>query len=169
MALSGEFIANALTIEYENPTSTWNALTTVTNQGKLSASVGEAETTSYGTTARTYIPGLADNSYSFTLMHNNTNAYATRPQTTLRVLFLARTQVNWRVFPNGAGTGNASITFSGFISKMDDDYANDDQAVSSDIEIRINGAIANIVGQSVPPARPDPMCARWSRQADARH
>ena len=145
MALSGEFIANALTIEYENPTSTWNALTTVTNQGKLSMSVGEAETTGYGTTARNYIPWLADNSYSFTLMHNNTAAYASRPQTTLRVLFLARTQVNWRVYPNGAGTGNNSVTFAGFISKMDDDYANDDQPVSSDIEIRINGAVTGAV------------------------
>lgn len=145
MALSGEFIASSLTIEYENPTSTWNALTTVTNQGKLSMSVGEAETTSYGTTARTRIPGLADNSYSFTLYHNNTNGYSTRPQTLLKTLFLARTQVNWRVYPNGAGTGNASITFAGFISKMDDDYSNDDQPVSSDIEITINGAVTQAV------------------------
>lgn len=145
MALSGEFIASSLTIEYENPATTWNALTTVTNQGKLSLSIGEAETTSYGTTARTYIPGLADNTYSFTLFHNNTAAYASRPQTTLRALLLARTQVNWRIYPNGAGTGNASVTFSGFLTKMDDDYSNDDQPVSSDIEIRINGAVVQAV------------------------
>lgn len=145
MALSGEFIASSLTIEYENPSLTWNALTTVTNQGKLGISIGESETTSYGTTARTYIPGLADNTYSFTLFHNNTNAYATRPQTTLRTLLLARTQVNWRVYPNGAGTGNSSLTFAGFMTKMDTDFSSDDQPVSSDIEIRINGAVTQAV------------------------
>ena len=40
MATSGEFIASSLTLEYENPALTWNDITTYTNQGKASQSVG---------------------------------------------------------------------------------------------------------------------------------
>lgn len=145
MASSGEFIASDLVAEWENPASpgTWNALTTFSNQGKVSQSLGEAETTSYGTTARTRIPGLHDNTFSFTLFHNNTAAYASRPQTLLRAVFLARTMINIRVRPNGAATGRHEQTFTGFVSKMDDDYSSDDQAVSSDVEISINGAVTS--------------------------
>ena len=145
MASSGEFIASDLVLEWENPAASgaWNALTTYSNQGKLSQSVGEAETTSYGTTARTYIPGLFDNTLSFTLFHNNTAAYASRPQTLLRAVFLARTQINFRLRPNGTTSGRHEQTFSGFVTKMDDDYSSDDQPVSSDVEVRINGAVTS--------------------------
>jgi len=143
MATSGEFIANALTIEFENPTSTWNEITTNANQGKASQSVGEAETTAYGTTARTYIPGLTENTYSFTLMHNNTEAYDGRPQTLLAGVFANRTKVNWRIRPNGAATGRHEITFAGFVTKFDTDYTSDDQVVTSDVEVRISGAVTN--------------------------
>jgi len=143
MALSGEFIASSLTIEYENPSTTWNAIQTYVNQGKMSQSAGEAETTGYGTTSRTYIPGLIENTYSFTLLHNNTAVYASRPQTLLAGFFANRTLLNWRVRPNGSGTGNHQITFSAFISKFDTDQSNDDQPVSSDIELRISGDVGN--------------------------
>lgn len=145
MASSGEFIASDLVLEWENPAAagTWNALTTYSNQGKLSQSVGEAETTSYGTTARTYIPGLFDNTFSFTLFHNNTLAYALRPQTILRTVFLARTVINFRVRPNGTASGRHEQTFSGFLTKMDADYSSDDQPVSSDCEVRISGAVVS--------------------------
>lgn len=143
MASSGEFIANALTIEYENPALTWNEITTNANNGKESQSVGEAETTAYGTTARTKIPGLNENSFSFTLLHNNTNSYNTRPQTLLQTVFNARTVVNWRIRPNGAATGRHEITFTGFISKYDTDYTSDDQVVTTDVEVSISGAITN--------------------------
>lgn len=145
MAASGEFIASDLVLEWENPAAAavWNPLTTYSNQGKVSQSVGESETTSYGTTSRTYIPGLFDNTLSFTLFHNNTVAYATRPQTILRTVFLARTQINFRLRPNGTTTGRHELTFSGFLTKMDDDYSSDDQPVSSDVEVRINGAVTS--------------------------
>jgi hypothetical protein len=143
MATSGEFIASSLTLEYENPALTWNDITTYTNQGKASQSVGEAETTSYGTTSRTYIPGLTENTYSFTLMHNNTNGYTTRPQTVLWSAFNNSTSVNWRIRPNGAATGRHEITFTGFVAKFDTDYSSDDQVVSSDVEVRISGAVTH--------------------------
>lgn len=143
MASSGEFIANALTLEYENPALTWVEITTFANNGKESQSVGEAETTSYGTTARTKIPGLTENSFSFTLFHNNTNSYNTRPQTLLQTVFANRTVVNWRIRPNGAATGRHETTFTGFISKYDTDYTSDDQVVTTDVEISISGAITN--------------------------
>jgi hypothetical protein len=143
MAVSGEFIASSLTIEYENPSATWNAIQTYVNQGKVSQSAGEAETTSYGTTSRTYIPGLIENTYSFTLMHNNTAAYASRPQTLLAGFFANRTALAWRVRPNGSGSGNHQMAFTAFISKFDTDQSNDDQPVSSDIELRISGDITH--------------------------
>ena len=143
MALSGEFIASSLTIEYENPTSTWNAIQTYVNNGKSSQSAGEAETTGYGTTSRTKIPGLIENSYSFSLMYNNTAAYASRPQTVLAGFFANRTTLAWRVRPNGSGSGNHQMAFNAFISKFDTDLTNDDQPVSAAIELSISGDITH--------------------------
>ena len=76
-------------------------------------------------------------------MHNNTNGYTTRPQTVLWSAFNNRTSVNWRIRPNGAATGRHEITFTGFVTKFDTDYSSDDQVVSSDVEVRISGAVTH--------------------------
>lgn len=141
MAASGEFLATDLTVEYENPSSTWNAITTNVNEDSLGQSRGEAETTAHGTTARTYIAGLKEDTYSFTLMHNNTNSYSSRPQTLLATVYSDGTSVNWRIRPNGAATGRLEITFAGFLTSFETDFTSDDQVVSSSVEVRISGGV----------------------------
>lgn len=141
MAASGEYIATDFVVEYENPSTTWNALTTHVNEDNVSQSRGEAETTGHGTTSRTYIPGLLENTYSFTFYHNNTNGYSSRPQTLLQTVFTNGTSVNWRLRPLGATTGRPEITFTGFLTSYETDYTSDDQVVTSSVEIRISGAV----------------------------
>lgn len=141
MALSGEFLATSMLVQYEAPTSTWNDIQTFVNEDSLSSSRGEAETTGHGTTARTYIAGLKEHTYSFTLMHNNTNGYSTRPQTILEGYYTAGTAVSWRIRPNGTGTGNSQAVFTGFITSFETDFTSDDQPVSTSVEIRITGDV----------------------------
>ena len=141
MALSGEFIATSMLVQYEAPTSTWNDIGTVVNEDSLSSSRGEAETTAHGTTSRTYVPGLMEHTYSFTLMHNNTNGYSTRPQTVLEGYFTAGTSVSWRIRPNGTATGASQAVFTGFITSFETDFTADDQPVSTSVEIRITGGV----------------------------
>lgn len=143
MAATGEFLANDLTIEFLEPGSASNyyALTTYVNEDEFSRSVGEAETTAHGTTSRTYIPGLKEYEYSFTLMHNTTPAEAQRPQTRIRQLLEARTMTTWRVRPLGVATGRPEVTFSAYVSEMSDDLANDDQPVSSSVSLRVTGDV----------------------------
>lgn len=141
MAASGEYIATDYVVEYENPSTTWNALTTYVNEDNVSQSRGEAETTGHGTTARTYIAGLVDNTYSFTLFHNNTASIASRPQTLLQTVFTNGTSVNWRIRPLGEATGRPEITFAGFLTSYETDFTSDDQPVTSSVEVRISGAV----------------------------
>ena len=140
MALTGEFLASDLTIEYQDGAN-YYALTTYVNEDEFSRTVGEAETTAHGTTARTFIPGLKEYEYSFTLMHNNQPPIADRPQTRLRALLEDRLVRLWRIRPNGSGTGRPEITFEAFVSEMVDDLANDDQPVSSSVTLRITGPV----------------------------
>lgn len=145
MALTGEFIASDTTVEFLEPGSVTNyfALTTYVNEDALSLTAGEVETTAHGTTSRTYIPGLKDGEYSFTLMYNTTPAAAQRPQHRVRQLWENRTATTWRVREQGTGTGLPEYTFSGFITEFSPDLANDDQAVSASVSIKISGAVTH--------------------------
>lgn len=143
MALTGEYIASDFTIGFLEPGSVSNYfdLSVYVNEDSMSLSRGEAETTGHGTTARTYIPGLKDGEYSFTIMYNTTPAYAQQPHHRLRQLFDAGTMTTWRAREKGTGTGLPEETFSAFISSFEPDYANDDQPVSASVTLKISGNV----------------------------
>jgi hypothetical protein len=143
MALTGEYIASDLTVGFLEPGSVTNYfdLSAYVNEDSMSLSRGEAETTGHGTTARTYIPGLKDGEYSFTIMFNTVPAYAQQPQHRLFQLFDNGTATTWRVREKGVGTGLPEMTFSAFISGFEPDYANDDQPVSASVSLKISGAV----------------------------
>lgn len=143
MATTGEYISSELTAAFLEPGSTtnWYEFAQYINADKQDQKTGSAETTAHGTTAKTFIPGLNENGWSFDLMHNNTPVYAQRPQVRLRQFQQARTVVSWRIRPDGDGSQLEERTFIGFITQMTDSLANDGKVVSSSITIQISGAI----------------------------
>jgi hypothetical protein len=147
MATTGEFIASDATLEFLEPGSVTNYydLSTYVNEVTLSRTAGEAETTSLGTTYRTYIRGLKEGELSFTIFFNNTPAAAQRPHHRVRQLFEAGTLTTWRVRPQGSGTGKLEETFSGTVTGWEEDLTNDDQAVSAAVTVRVNGAITDTI------------------------
>lgn len=143
MAATGEIIGNALTLAYNSASTTWIELAGFANDDAMSLSLGEAETTAHGTTARTYIPGLLDGEYSCTIMHNYDTGLtsAGKPQELLFALFTGRSAKPWRVRPRGEGSTFKEYLFTGFITGFDTNYANDDEPISTDITIKISGAV----------------------------
>jgi len=140
MASTGEKIGSALTAAFLEPgsASNWYEMGTYINGDTLDHKTGEADTTAHGTTQRTFIPGLTENQWDFELLHNNTPAYAQRPQVRLRQFQQARTIVSWRIRVDGDGSGLEEATFTGFILSMKDNFANDNKPVSSSVSVRVN-------------------------------
>lgn len=140
MASTGEKIGSAYELAFLEPGSVTNYydLTTYVNQDKLTKKTGEADTTAHSTVTKTFIPGLNENTLTFDLMHNNTPAYAQRPQTRVRQLQQTRTVTTWRIRPDGDGSGFEEVTFTAFVTQMDDNYANDNKPVSSTVALRVN-------------------------------
>lgn len=143
MAATGEIIGTDVTLAYNSASTTWIELAAFTNDDAMSLSRGEAETTAHGTSARTYIAGLMDGEYSFTVMYNfdATLTTAGKPQELLFALFTAGTAKPWRVRPQGAGSTKKEKLFTAFITGFDENFANDDEPVSVDITLKISGAV----------------------------
>lgn len=143
MALTGEFIASDLTIEYSEPgtPATYFDLSQYVNDVKRGWKIGEADTTSYGTKDKTSIPGLGENELSFTLRYNNAPAAASRPQAKLKTLAQNRNVTGWRIRDMGIGTGKPEQTFSAYVTGFDEEKANDDKPVSASIKLRITGSV----------------------------
>lgn len=145
MALSGAIIASDLTIGFLEPGSVTNYfdLSTYVNEDAQSVSVGEIDVTAHGTVWRQFRPGLKEGDYSFTVIFNTTPAAAQHPQHRLRQLLDNNTETTWRVRYLGAGTGLPEETWSGFLTAYEPDFANDDQAVTASITVKVNGAITS--------------------------
>lgn len=143
MALTGNILASDLTIGFLEPGSVSNYfdLATYVNEDAQSRTVGEVEVTAHGTTARQYMPGLKDGDYSFTLYFNTVPAAAQTPQHRLRQLLEDRTITTWRLRYRGAGAGLPEETFSAFLTDFSPDLANDDQAITASITVKITGDI----------------------------
>lgn len=147
MASTGEIIGNAVELAYNSASITWIALNIFTNDDALSLSTGEAETTAHGTTARTYIPGLTDGEYSFTVRFNEDSGLTTagKPQDLLLALQTARSVKPWRVRYKGTATSAPEWLFNAFVSSFDVNFANDDDPVSADVTLKISGAVTTAV------------------------
>jgi hypothetical protein len=145
MATTGEFIASSATLGFLEPGSVTNYydLSTYVNEVQLSRTAGEAETTSLGTTYRTFIRGLKEGELTFNLFFNNTPAAAQRPHYRVSQLFEAGTLTTWRLRPQGEGSGYLEYTFSGTVTGYEIDVTNDDQPVSAAVTVRVNGAITD--------------------------
>lgn len=143
MALTGEFIATDLTLEYEEPgtSTTYNDISQYVNEVKFGRKVGVADTTSYGTKDKTSVPGLGEHEVSFMLRFNNTPAVAARPQTKLKVMFDNHTATTWRVRELGAGNGLPEQTFTAYITQFDEEKSNDDTVVGATVKLTISGAV----------------------------
>lgn len=144
MALTGEYIPSDLGFGFLEPGSATNyyELSTYVTNFTLGQARDKVDTTCYGTSVRTFIQGLSENEASFTLLHNNTPAYAQRPQTRLQQLFANQTSTTWRVRPLGTGSTLPEITFTATVQTKNETFANG-EAVSSEVTLAISGAITD--------------------------
>ena len=136
------FIGNLVTIEVMTTaggTTVDFEFTAYSRGGAIDESVEAIEASHYGQTAKGFIPGLSEGTFSFTVDHD-TGTLATSPQKNLRDLH--REIRAWRVRPLGAGAGKQEYTFDGFVTASPIALGFDD-VVASDVEVQITGAITH--------------------------
>ncbi len=107
--------------------------------GAIDESTEAIEASHYGQTAKQFIPGLSEGSFSFTMDHD-TGTLSTSPQKNLRDIH--RVTRAWRVRPLGAGAGKQEYTFDGFVTSSPIALGFDDP-VASDVEVQITGPITH--------------------------
>lgn len=136
------FIGNAVTIEVMTTaggTTVDFEFTAYSRDAAIDESVESVEATHYGQTAKGFIPGLSEGSFSFSVDHD-TGTLATSPQKNLRDLH--REIRAWRVRPLGAGAGKQEYTFDGFVTASPIALGFSDP-VASDVEVQITGPITH--------------------------
>lgn len=120
----------------------YTSLAAYSNDFSVEQKIGEAETTTFGTLDKTFIPALRDNTAKFTVLHDD-GAYATTPQALIDGI--RNIMVAWRYRSRGAGSGKPERAFDGFLTGVAENAANDGSVVSSEVSIRINGPITTAV------------------------
>lgn len=136
------FIGNLVTIDVMTTaggTTVDFEFTAYSRGGAIDESTEAIEASHYGQTAKGFIPGLSEGTFSFTVDHD-TGTLATSPQKNLRDLH--REVRAWRVRPLGAGAGKQEYTFDGFVTASPIALGFDD-VVASDVEVQITGAITH--------------------------
>lgn len=121
--------AGGTTVDFE--------FTAYSRDGAIDRSTDSIEAFHYGTTAKQFIAGMTEGTFSFTVDHDD-GTLSTSPQKNLEDL--GRETRAWRIYPRGAGVGKQSYTFDGFVIASPIALGLGDP-VASDVEVQITGAI----------------------------
>ncbi len=111
------------------------------NQLTLERELDEAEVTTFCSTIKDYIPGLAETTLEFEGLYQNG---ASEIDYQLNAIFGSATIPNWRYRPSGTGTGLPEYTFRGFLQ----DYsieATVDEAVTIEGTVRVTNSVVRTV------------------------
>lgn len=93
------------------------ALTTFMNDVSFNRTADTAETSTFGVTSKTYIPGLKDGTLSVSGLYDKTTT--TGPVFILEAIYLANAAVTCVWNPAGTTTGNYAYTFSAILTSLD--------------------------------------------------
>jgi hypothetical protein len=133
MSTAGKLVLNNANITFNG-----TDISSYVAQVSLSTSAAEVETTAFGSTARTRISGLIDNSVTFSI-HNSYN--------TIDGIFfplVGSTAVTCVIKPNGTGTAstaNPSYTFSVLVTEWTPVNGAVGDLATADVTFPISGAI----------------------------
>lgn len=112
---------------------TYQALTAYANDVAVEQSLDEVDVTTYGTLDKLYMAGLRDGTFSFRVMYDD-GSWASTPQGLLHNIL--NKSVAWRIRVLGLGTGKPETTFDGFITSINETFANDSSAVGAELSVR---------------------------------
>lgn len=111
------------------------------NEINLERELDEAEVTTFCSTIKDYIPGLAESTLEFEGLYESG---ATEVDYQLHAILGSTTIPNWRYRPAGTGTGLPEYTFRGFLQEYSIE-ATVDEAVSIEGTIRCTNAVTRAV------------------------
>lgn len=120
----------------------WTA-TAYTNDGAIEDKTNVGETTVYGFTAKTYIPGLNEAKFKFMVLADDTT-YAGAPQGKLDSM--RRSVRNMKISTTGGSTNGISAVFQGIITDVKWKLSNRGEAVAADVDVQISGPITYAAG-----------------------
>lgn len=111
------------------------------NELTLERELDEAEVTTFCSTIKDYIPGLAETTLEFEGLYQDG---ATEIDYQLNNIFGSSTIPSWRYRPAGTGTGLPEYTFDGFLQEYSIE-ATVDEAVTIEGTIRVTNAVVRSV------------------------
>lgn len=111
------------------------------NELSLERELDEAETTTFCSTIKDYIPGLAETTLEFEGLYQDG---ATEVDYQLNNIFGSATIPAWRYRPAGTGTGLPEYTFRGFLQEYTIE-ATIDEAVTIEGAIRVTNSVTRTV------------------------
>lgn len=111
------------------------------NEISLERELDEAETTTFCSTIKDYIPGLAEATLEFEGLYQTG---ATEIDFQLNNILGSATIPNWRYRPGGTGAGLPEYTFKGFLQEYSIE-ATVDEAVSIEGTIRVTNSVTRAV------------------------
>lgn len=114
------------------------ALTSFSNDASLSRTADTAETTTFGLTSKTYVPGLKDATFSGSGFYDKTTT--TGSIYILEAIYTANAAVTCQYRPAGAGAGEYSYAFSGILTSYNI-TGSTDAVVTFDFEFQVTGAV----------------------------
>lgn len=140
------YIANAGSfVVYTTETGTtpdWTA-TAYVNDGAIEDKTGVSETTTYGSTAKTFIAGLNEATMKFKVLADDTT-YASSPQGKLDAI--RRLKRNMKLMTTAGTTNGLSAVFQGIITDVSWKMGNDGERVSADVSVQVSGVITYAAG-----------------------
>lgn len=115
------------------------ALTSFSNDASLSRTADTAETTVFGVTSKTYVPGLKDATFSGSGFYDKTTT--TGPIYILEAIYTANAAVTCQYRP-AVGSGEYSYAFSGILTSYNI-TGSTDGVVAFDFEFQVTGAVTS--------------------------
>jgi len=114
----------------------WTTVTAYYNDVSLKEDIDTAETTVLGNTAKNYIPGLEDGSFSLSGLFD--------PTINTLITSCKRVVVSFRYRPSGAGTGKIEYTGKCILTSYKVDTSVKD-AASQDAEFQVTNGVVTTV------------------------
>lgn len=112
--------------------TSYTAVTTYLNDSSPAQDIDTPETTTFGKTAKTYIPGLEDGTFSLSGLYD--------PTADALFTSMKRVIVTFRYRPTGAGTGKPEFTGSAILTsyKLGTKV---DEAATIEAELQVTGGL----------------------------
>lgn len=114
------------------------AMTGFANEASLSRSVDTAETTVFGLSAKTFLPGLADGTFSGSGFYDKTST--TGSMAIMEAVYSGGAAVTCQYRPAGGGSGEYSYAFSAILTSWDITSSLGD-AVGVSFSMQVTGAV----------------------------